>query len=62
METTRKQLEKVLLNTTHLYGSIRGIAGNAIQIVPQLEATPVIESPKQTPAIKSTGVHQDSLF
>lgn len=31
-----KQIEKVLLNTTHMHGSIRGIAGAAIQPVPQL--------------------------
>jgi hypothetical protein len=32
-----KQIEKVLLNTTDMYGSIRGIAGNAIQSVDFLE-------------------------
>lgn len=32
-----KQIEKVLLNTTDMYGSIRGIAGNAIQSVALLE-------------------------
>ena len=32
-----KQIEKVLLNTTHMYGSIRGIAGNAIGTIQQLE-------------------------
>jgi len=32
-----KQIEKVLLNTTDMYGSIKGIAGNAIQSVPMLE-------------------------
>ncbi len=32
-----KQLEKVLLNTTSMYGSIKGIAGNALQSVPLLE-------------------------
>ena len=32
-----KQIEKVLLNTNHIYSSIRGIAGSAIQPVPQLE-------------------------
>ena len=42
-----KQLQKVLLNTTHLYGSIRGIAGEVIQAVPQLESSlSVIESAK----------------
>lgn len=32
-----KQIEKVLLNTTSMYGSIKGIAGNALQSVPLLE-------------------------
>ena len=32
-----KQIQKVVLNTTHMYSSIRGIAGNAIQSVPLLE-------------------------
>jgi hypothetical protein len=32
-----KQIEKVLLNTSCMYGSIRGIAGNAMQSVPLLE-------------------------
>ena len=32
-----KQIDKVLLNTTHMYSSIKGIAGSAIQPVPQLE-------------------------
>ncbi len=32
-----KQIQKVLLNTTHLYASIRGIAGNAIGTIRQLE-------------------------
>lgn len=32
-----KQIEKVLLNTTGMYGSIKGIAGNALQEVPLLE-------------------------
>lgn len=32
-----KQIEKVLLNTTGMYGSIKGIAGNALQQVPLLE-------------------------
>jgi hypothetical protein len=33
----QKQIEKVLLNTTHIYSSIRGIAGNAIGPIRQLE-------------------------
>lgn len=32
-----KQLDKVLLNTTHFYGSIKGIAGNAISDIKLLE-------------------------
>lgn len=32
-----KQIEKVLFNTTDMYGSIKGIAGNAIQSVKALE-------------------------
>jgi len=32
-----KQIEKVLLNTTGMYGSIKGIAGNAVQSISLLE-------------------------
>ena len=32
-----KQIEKVLLNTVHMHGSIKGIAGNAIQSIKNLE-------------------------
>jgi hypothetical protein len=32
-----KQIEKVLLNTSNMYGSIRGIAGSAIPAVRHLE-------------------------
>jgi hypothetical protein len=32
-----KQIQKVLLNTNHMYHSIRGIAGSAVQSVPLLE-------------------------
>ena len=32
-----KQIDKVLLNTADMYGSIKGIAGNAVQSVPLLE-------------------------
>jgi hypothetical protein len=32
-----KQLEKVILNTTHMYGSVKGIAGSAIGAVRLLE-------------------------
>ena len=32
-----KQIQKVLVNTSTMYGSVRGIAGNAVQSVPLLE-------------------------
>ena len=32
-----KQIEKVTLNTIHMYGSIKGIAGSAVQNVAALE-------------------------
>jgi len=32
-----KQIEKVILNTTHMYSSIKGIAGSAVQTVKSLE-------------------------
>ena len=32
-----KQIQKVIINTTHMYSSIKGIAGSAIQSVPLLE-------------------------
>lgn len=32
-----KQIQKVVINTTHMYGSVKGIAGNAIQSVALLE-------------------------
>lgn len=32
-----KQIEKVLLNTNHMYGSVKGIAGSAVQSVALLE-------------------------
>ncbi|MCF6148512.1 MAG: DUF2130 domain-containing protein [Candidatus Kuenenia sp.] len=35
-----KQLDKVLLSTTHFYGTIKGIAGSAIPTVPLLELPP----------------------
>ena len=42
-----KQIRKVMSNTSALYGSIRGIAGNAIQSVPQLESNvPIIDATK----------------
>lgn len=33
----QKEIEKVILNTTHIYSSIRGIAGNALKPIQQLE-------------------------
>lgn len=39
-----KQIDKVLLNTTDMYGSIRGIAGNAVQSVALLEPPEVDEN------------------
>lgn len=38
-----KQIEKVLLNTSHMYSSIRGIAGNAIPQVRSLELPGEVE-------------------
>jgi hypothetical protein len=38
-----KQIEKVVLNTTHMHGAIRGIAGAAIPAVPQLGFSPDTE-------------------
>ena len=38
-----KQIQKVLLNTNHMYNSIKGIAGNAIQSIKTLELTEAIE-------------------
>ncbi len=35
-----KQIQKVLLNTNHMYSSVRGIAGTAVQAVPLLELPP----------------------
>ncbi len=47
-----KQIEKVLINTTNMYGSIKGIAGNAVQPIQSLELTslediPLIEEKKE---------------
>ncbi len=38
-----KQIQKVLLNTNHMYNSIKGIAGNAIQAIKTLELPEVQE-------------------
>jgi hypothetical protein len=43
-----KQIEKVILNTAHMYGSIKGIAGDAIETVKALELgeAPALEIPE----------------
>jgi hypothetical protein len=38
-----KQIDKVLLNTSHMYSSIKGIAGNAVPAVRQLELPQAID-------------------
>lgn len=38
-----KKFEKVLLNTSGLYGSIKGIAGSSVTTIPLLEGSPVEE-------------------
>lgn len=38
-----KQIDKVVNNTINMYGSIRGIAGNAVQPVKLLEIDSEIE-------------------
>lgn len=45
-----KQLEKVMLNTVHLHGSIKGIAGNEISEVRQLEAP--ADDTREHPALR----------
>jgi hypothetical protein len=44
-----KQIEKVLLNTSHMYSSIKGIAGNAIPVVRQLELPGALEDEEDSP-------------
>lgn len=39
-----KQLDKVLLNTAGMYGSVKGIAGSSVQNIPLLEGSPEEES------------------
>lgn len=41
-----KQIEKVVHNTLGMYGSIRGIAGNAVQSVKALELDFIEEEPE----------------
>jgi hypothetical protein len=40
-----KQLEKVLINTSGMYGSVRGIAGSSVSTIPLLEGDEVNEAP-----------------
>jgi len=42
-----KQIEKVITNTIDMYGSIKGIAGNAVQSVKALELPDPNEEPTQ---------------
>lgn len=42
-----KQIDKVINNTVHMYGAIRGIAGNAVQAVKALELENEIELVEQ---------------
>jgi hypothetical protein len=42
-----KQIQKVLLNTNHMYNSVKGIAGNAVQAVPLLELPPLDDEDEQ---------------
>jgi hypothetical protein len=44
-----KQIEKVLLNTSHMYSSIKGIAGNAIPVVHQLELPGALDDEESEP-------------
>jgi len=44
-----KQIEKVVHNTLGMYGSIRGIAGNAVQTVRALELDFIEEEEQQDP-------------
>ncbi len=39
-----KQIDRVLLNTTGFYGSVKGIAGSAVPTLPMLEITEEVES------------------
>jgi hypothetical protein len=43
-----KQIEKVLLNTSNMYGAIRGIAGSAIPAVQRLELPGAEEESEET--------------
>ena len=47
-----KQLDKVLLNTSGLFGSIKGIAGASIQDIPLLETAQEEDEMLQPPVIK----------
>jgi hypothetical protein len=47
-KTREKQIEKVVSNTIDMYGSIKGIAGNAIGTVKALELPGSIDPEKET--------------
>ena len=47
-----KQLDKVLLNTSGLFGSIKGIAGASVQDIPLLEVAQDEDEESQSPVIK----------
>ena len=60
-----KQLEKVLLNTSGLYGSIKGIAGASIQDIPLLDAAEEEEEEVSQPLViklNQGGVQQQNLL
>ncbi len=45
-----KQIEKVLLNTTYMHGSLKGLAGNALPMVRRLELPGVTEDDDEAPS------------
>ncbi len=36
-KTREKQIENIICSTTHMYGSIKGIAGNSVKSISELE-------------------------
>ena len=38
-----KHIEKALINTVHMYGSMKGILGASVQDIPLLDMTDAIE-------------------
>ncbi len=53
----QKEIEKVIMNTTHIYSSIRGIAGSAVKSIKQLELSAGELNEKQSNKIKSNPKH-----